>query len=93
MAETIEQTTPKIHIMVNNQTFDLSTDSPSLDALIDYVVTHRGVDYNQIRVTCDGDDFDVESFKIALIEEITELLKDIQMNENDLERALDSIPD
>jgi hypothetical protein len=93
MAETTEVAVPRIHIKIFDQNFDLSTDNPSLDSLVDYVVNHRDVDYSQLSVTCDGEDFDIESFRKALTEEIKELLIDIKINEDDLEKALEQIPD
>lgn len=92
MAETAKATTPAIHVKVFNQTFDLSTDNPSLDPLIDFVANNRDLDYKQLSVTCDSEDFDIDAFQKALIEEISEFLKNIKQNEDDLNTALGQIP-
>ena len=92
MAETTKTIVSTIHVKIFDQTFDLSTDNPSLDSLVDYVANHRDLDYKQLSVTCDSEDFDIDAFQKALIEEIFEFLKNIRENEDDLNKALEQIP-
>jgi len=93
MVENKEQVASSITVSIEDHQFVLSTDSPSLEPLVDFVVTHRGIDYSKIVVASSSNDFDIDSFKEALIDEITQLLKDIEINDDNLTKALASLPE
>lgn len=79
----------KVYIeLINGSVVDLETNTPKIDELIKEIVKHRSsIQPEKIRVTCDDEKFDTESF-LEIIEKIVkELLEDITIEDSMITNA------
>lgn len=79
-------------IFDSKNSFNLSSNNPDLDGLIEMVIKLKGdCDFSKIKVETENPDFDIKGFEGILKNSIVNFLNDIKVNNENLQKALDSI--
>lgn len=87
-----EQNNSLVIIFNSNNSFNLLSNNPDLDGLVEMVIKLKdNCDFSKIKVTTDNPDFDIKGFEGILKNSITSFLDDIKVNKESLQKALDSI--
>jgi len=90
--KTNEKTNSLVIIFDSKNKFNLSSNNPDLDGLIEMVIKLKdNCDFSKIRVETENSDFDIKGFEGILKNSITAFLDDIKVNEENFKKALYSI--
>lgn len=90
------QATIKVDLLPDNQeaSVELASSSPDLDAFVKKIVEYKEkIDIEKIAVTCDDENFDVDSFKEIVSTSIKDFLDAIALEQKKFDEVIAGLQD
>lgn len=83
----------KINIILNDKIYKINDDTPDFLPLIDDIIHLKDLDLDSMKIISDIPEFDVDTFKNAIIESINEIINGIKIDKKEFEAKLKEIKD
>ena len=84
----------KVNLLPDNQdaSVELASSSPNLDAFVKKIVKYKDeIDVEKIAVTCNDENFDIDSFKEIVSTSIGDFLREIVLEKSKFDEAIVSL--
>lgn len=84
----------KVNLLPDNQdaSVELTSSSPNLDAFVKKIVAYKDeIDVGKIEVTCNDENFDIDSFKEIISTSIGDFLREIVLEKSKLDEVIASL--
>ena len=84
----------KVNLLPDNQdaSVELASSSPNLDAFVKKIVKYKdAIDVEKIAVTCNDENFDIDSFKEIVSTSIGDFLREIVLEKSKFDEAIVSL--
>ena len=80
-----------IKVLYKDKIFNIKSDTPDFNEIIDFIKLESDLDLTLLEVNCDDPNFDIETFKEAIVESISDLISKIKINKELFDRSFKTL--
>lgn len=80
-----------IKVLYKDKIFNIKSDTPDFNEIIDFIKLESDLDLTLLEVNCDDPYFDIETFKEAIVESISDLISKIKINKELFDKSFKTL--